>query len=382
MKIVYFIPHLRQSSGMERVLSIKANNFIRGGDEVTIITYSQFDNPIFFNFDPRIKFVHLNIPDPTFSLHQYSFFERRRKYKQFIETYRQKIEQYLMENPTDIAISMFLGVEHRFLPQIKDGSKKILEFHFSFDVSPFRLLKENFSVKNIRNWYHIYQLKKVIERYDKVVVLTETDAQDWKMYFSNIETIPNPITINPIKDPELKNKTAIAVGRLTSQKGFDYLVDAWKIVAQKHPDWKLNIFGSGELKEKLSQQILTSHLENHVILNAPTKEIEKAYHESSLFILSSRYEGFGLVLIEALASGLPCVSFDCKHGPKQMISDEQNGFLVSIGDTETLAEKIICLIENPSLRQEFSKKAIQASQKYSLENIINQWKELFQRIKR
>lgn len=381
MNIVYFIPHLRQASGMEKVLCFKANYLAdKLGYNVTIITYRQFDSPVFFEFSDKIKFVHLNIDDPTFRLHQYSFFKRRIIYRNFIKTYRNKVEEFLLKYPTDFAISLFLGAEQYFLPEIKDKSKKIIEFHFDFNTSPFKLLKEKISIKNAKNLYYTHRFKKGIEKFDKIIVLTKEDAKDWKQYFSKVECISNPITITSTKVPALNTKTALAVGRLSHEKGFDLLIKAWKIVAQKHPDWLLNIYGTGELHASLQQEILHNHLEKQIFIHPPTKEIEEVYAKHSIFVLSSRHEGFPLVLIEALASGLPCVAFDCKHGPKQMINNGQNGFLVELGNVEKLAENITTLIENEELRYTFSKEAVSNAQEYSLDSIMKQWNNLFTKL--
>ncbi|SDE60980.1 Glycosyltransferase involved in cell wall bisynthesis [Riemerella columbipharyngis] len=362
---------------MERVLSIKAN-YLAEKNNVTILTYRQYGAPVFFQFSPKVKMVHLDIEDPTFTLKEYGFFRRKKIYRSFIKEYKSRVEQFLKENPQDISISMGLGIEYTFLPQIKDKSKKIIEYHFNFNTTSFSCLKEKISIKNLKAKYNIYKLQKVVNKFDRIVVLTKEDAEEWKRYFDKVSYIGNPITIESIKEkPQLVNKKAIAVGRLAYQKGFDYLIDAWKIVAQEYPDWHLDIYGDGELKEDLQAQIKACNLEEIITIHPPTKEIEKEYHDHSIFILSSRFEGFVLALIEAMASGLPCVSFNCKHGPKQMINDGENGFLAEVGDVYQLAEKIKKLIGDSELRNNFSIEAIKSAQRFSLETIMKQWENLF-----
>jgi len=152
MKIVYFFPNLKDSAGTERMLNVKANYLADVfHHEVTIITYRQFNDPIFFDFSKKIKFVHFNIQDPTPNLKGLNYWEKRKRYRNFMQTYRQKVEEYLYKNPTDIAISMYFGAEHKFLPLINDGSKKILEYHFHFDITPLsKKLKAKWSLRNIR----------------------------------------------------------------------------------------------------------------------------------------------------------------------------------------------------------------------------------------
>lgn len=294
-----------------------------------------------------------------------------------MNSYRSKVEEYLMKHPVDICISMFLGAEYKFLTEIKDGSRKIIEFHFNFDIAPFKIFDQKINWRNYRNLLQIKSLKKKVDQFDKLVVLTDEDAVTWKKYFQNIEVITNPVTIHSeeIMAP-LASKDALAVGRLANQKGFDYLIDAWKTVYEKHPDWKLHIYGEGELKNNLAKQIQANQLENIVFLHEPIKNIEKIYEQSSLFVLSSRFEGFVLSLLEAMSCGLPVVSFDCKFGPTQLIENGKNGFLVPLPDTKKLAEQIIKVLDDEELRKSMGKAAKLTSQAYSVPAIMQKWNEL------
>lgn len=287
MKIVYFFPNLKDSAGTERMLNIKANYLADVlGYEVTIITYRQFGDPIFFEFSKKIKFVHFDIPDPTRELKGLGYWEKRKRYKNFIQTYRKKVEDYLFQNPTDIAISMYLGAEHKFLPLIKDGSKKIMEYHFHFGVTPFSSkLKAKWTLRNLRMKWQTYLFQKTLNKFDKIVVLTEQDENEWKVYFDNIISIPNPITITPIP-ADTDAKKVLAVGRHTYQKGFNYLVDAWAIVNKKFPDWKLSIYGHGDLEEELKEQIRALNLGESILLFPPNKNINNIFAQHSIYALS------------------------------------------------------------------------------------------------
>ncbi|WP_313373403.1 glycosyltransferase family 4 protein [Chishuiella sp.] len=382
MKIVYFFPNLKDSAGTERMLNVKANYLAEVlNHDVTIITYRQFDDPIFFEFSKRIKFLHLNIVDPTSKLKGLGYWEKRKLYKNFIQNYRQKVEDYLFSNTTDIAISMYFGAEHKFLPLIQDRSKKIMEYHFHFDITPLsKKLKEKWLLKNLRMKFQTMLFQRTLNKYDKIVVLTEEDQEEWGKFFSNVINIANPLTINPIK-ADSKIKKVLAVGRFTDQKGFDYLIDAWSIVNQKMIDWKLDIYGDGELKNNLQNQINKLNLENSITLNKPRKDINKVFAEHSVFALSSRFEGFPLVLIEALSSGLAPVAFECKNGPKQMLGDSDLAlFLVKPYDVNEFAEKLIELMSNEELRIKMSEEAIRVSEKYKLENIMKIWEDTFEKL--
>lgn len=373
------MPHLRTCGGMGRVLNVKANYLAEVlGYDVTIMTYRQFQDPVYFPYSDKVKMIHLDLDDPSFRLKDLGFFEKRKQIRDFMSVYREKVENYLLNNPTDICISMFLGAEYKFLTDIKDGSKKIIEFHFNFDISPFRIFDQKRNLKNYRNFWQSKALMKKVNRFDKLVVLTDEDAVVWRRYFQNIHVITNPITIDSeaIFAP-LKSKIALAVGRLTKEKGFEYLIEAWKIVQKQQPEWELHIYGEGELKETLEQQIKQNGLQGVVSLKNPVKTIEQVYEQSSLFVLSSRFEGFGLALLEAMSCALPVVSFDCKYGPTQFIQNGKNGFLVPLGNTQLLAENILKLLNDESLRKEMGKSAKKTAQDYSVPSIMKEWEEMF-----
>ena len=186
---------------------------------------------------------------------------------------------------------------------------------------------------------------------------------------------------NPIENTQEKikydveSKIIISAGRLTEQKGFDILIDVAYRVFDKHRDWKWIICGEGEDREKLIEKIKKSKLENNVILEGNVANITDYYRKAAMFVLTSRYEGFGLVLTEAKKAGMPCISFRCPCGPAEIIEDGVNGYLIDCFDVDSMAEKINELIENDKKRKEFSNKALVGTEKFSLENVIEQWKE-------
>jgi glycosyltransferase involved in cell wall biosynthesis len=175
----------------------------------------------------------------------------------------------------------------------------------------------------------------------------------------------------------LENKQVIAVGRYDYQKGFDRLIESWRMVYERFPDWKLKITGDGELRNELELLIDKYHLSDVIELKKSASDILEEYLNASVLVMSSRYEGLPMVLLEAMSVGLPMVAFECKCGPKDVIADGENGFLVPEGDVQVLAERIIQLIENPFLRKKMGQAAKIKSGRYAEPTIMEQWIKLF-----
>src|SRR5690606_20540900 len=181
--------------------------------------------------------------------------------------------------------------------------------------------------------------------------------------------IPNSLPFVAEKTSSLTEKRIIAAGRLTHQKGFDILIDIYEKVYQQAPDWELNIFGEGEDREHLQEKITRKGLEKYIKLCGSVKNISENYQKSSIFVLSSRWESFGLVLIEAMNHGLPSISFDC-DGPKNIITDGKNGFLIPKFDIKLFSEKLLSLMQDSELRNKIGNKAVESSIEYQEKNII------------
>jgi len=176
----------------------------------------------------------------------------------------------------------------------------------------------------------------------------------------------------------LESKTVVAVGRYTYQKGFDMLLRAWRRVCDSIDDWQLHIVGEGEMKESLQQQILDLSLEDRVELCPATSDIQSVYREASVLVLSSRYEGFGMVLLEAQTAGVPTVSFDCKCGPSDIVADGVTGYLVPANDIPALAEKLLVLMRDETLRKQIGRNAFADASRFSEKAVMQRWTDLFE----
>ena len=254
----------------------------------------------------------------------------------------------------------------------------IREYHFN---KGHRLHRKEYNfITKLKNILVTKYEEYVLKKYDKIIVLTNEDKEKWNEKYS-IEVIYNPLTFFPQNISNLKNKKIISVGRLEEQKGYDILIDVWNIVSKKYPDWILEIYGEGSERENLQNKINKLGLEKSFLLKGATKDIQDKYLESSIYVMSSRYEGMPMVLLEAMACGLPIVSFNCPCGPKDIIKDKEDGFLIPFGDIELMAEKIEELIIDEEKRKLFGKNAKRNVQRFSQDKIMNQWQELFENLR-
>lgn len=375
MKLAYIYTALTSLGGVDRILTIKANYFADVlGYDVYIITDSQADRPPVFPLSPKVH--HINLETDFDEQYHYGIIKRYFCYRRLMKQYHQRLEKTLYEIKPDI-VSTTCGRDLDFLSDIKDGSKKIGESHIAKQYCRnFHLMEARGGIYKIVAKYWRRKQEKAIKKLDALVVLTKHDAESWSSV-KKATVIPNPISITNIQISTCKNKRVISVGRLSEQKGFNMLIDAWEIVTKKHSDWELNIYGEGELKDSLEKQINDKNLSDSLHLCGPTKNVTEKYAESSIYVMSSRFEGFGLVLIEAMACGVPCISFDCPYGPSDIIHNNEDGLLVENGNVKKLAESIIHLIEDNEERTRMGKNALVSSQRYTIANIMTKWTELF-----
>ncbi|WP_395783300.1 glycosyltransferase family 4 protein [Aquirufa sp.] len=376
MRIVYCIPHLHKAGGMQRILTEKVNFFADIKEfEITIVTTDQMGNLPHFELNSKVDLIHLDLDfDGHFNS---SLFNRAIQHYIKINKYRVQLTKILNELDVDICVSL-CGKEVDFLCKIPGRFAKIAELHFS---SNFKKQFINANYKGLV-WQAIGSLanfffKRALMKFDKVVVLTLQDLISLKAKHKNVIKINNFTSIIPTKMGDLNTKKAISIGKLNSQKGFDILIDVWEIVSKFYPEWVLEIYGEGEWELFLMNKIEQKGLKDQIKLKGLASNVEVELFRSSIYIMSSRFEGFGLVLIEAMSCGIPVVSFDCEAGPREILEDGISGFLVQPGNIEELAERIIFLIENPSIRKDMGKRAIDRSKDFSKNKILNQWYSLF-----
>lgn len=374
MKITYIYTALVTRGGADRVITEKANWLANHGYDVMIVTDTQLGREPIYPLSPKVVLHDLAI---DFSLeYGHSLPVRAWWYFKLMRQYRKKLTEVLMKRQSDVVITT-LGRDLDFLTKTKDGSVKIGESHIARQFSRnFHLMEQKGGLHKMIAKIWRKKQERDVSRLDALVLLTQEDANSWEGV-TNTFVIPNPTPFYPEESSTCESHKAICVGRLNEQKGYEYLIDAWTIVCKRHPDWILNAYGSGEIKEQLQMRIDEKGVSNSLILNEPTSDIIDKYLESSIYIMSSRFEGFPMVLLEAMSCGLPCVSFDCPNGAKDIIEDGRNGFLVEYLNVNALAESICKLIEDESLRKMLGQTAKEDVMMYLPDSIMKLWIDLF-----
>lgn len=379
MRIAYIFPALNTIGGADRVITEKANYFAEKLNyEVFIITAHQKGTPLFYPLSPKV--THIDLDVDFLSQYGHSFVVRGFMYLKLIRLYKKRLGDKLKELKLDFAISA-ISREVDFMYKLKDGSIKLVEAHLAkeFLRNLHEMPAKGFPY-NLAGKYFSWKLEHAISRFRELIVLTKQDSKSWSRVRSSV-VIPNALTFKTNGFSTCTNKTIISVGRLHDQKGYDMMLEAWKTVYAKHQDWTLNIFGKGVLYDQLTKDIAELKFGDSVRLNEPVQNIADKYAESSFYVMSSRYEGFPMVLLEAMSCGLPIVSFDCPNGPKELIAEGEDGFVVDNANVPALAEKILYMIEHEEERIRMGENARKNVQRYSQESIMNQWASLFEKLK-
>lgn len=349
-KICFFCGNMARSGGTERVTSVIANELIKLGYDVTIISYIEGEKS-FFKLDPRVKLERLYKNSNKLRFNILSIYKLRKKIKKY--NY-----DYIID--VDIVHSFFS------IPATIGFRTKVISwehFNYYYDLGIQR-----------RKWGRALASKYA----NKVITLTNEDREVYLKSLkikSKIEYIYNPTPYPNKKRNSCTSKIAISIGRLTSQKGFDKLLDIWKKIEEKDKEWRLYIVGSGEEEENLLKQKNDLKLKRvNFIKN--TENIDKYYEKASIYLMTSRFEGLPMTLIEAQSFGLPIISYDIKTGPKDIITDNKNGYLIENNNQKLFVEKFLELANNKDKIKKFSEEAYKNKSMFELDKIIKKWKNI------
>lgn len=376
-KICYCAPAIYSAGGVERVVSFKASYFaeVYHYDVTIIITEGKYRDS-FFPLSDKVKVINLNLGFEE--LWKASFIKKVFLYLKKQYKYRRMLKSELMRIRPDITISV-LRREINFINSIPDGSHKIGELHVNrSNYRNFTSHDSNF-VKRFFARFWMNDLINHLRKLDRMVVLTEDAKRDWPE-LPNVKLIPDPIPFKVDQVSNLSSKRVVSIGRYAYEKGNDLLLKAWSKVEKSCKDWTLDIYGMGnqtpyqELMQKLKIDETRCHLYGSLT------NVKETYLNCAVFTLPSRFEGFGLVIIEAMACGVPVVAFDCENGPRNIITNNQDGFLAKPFDVDDYADCLLRLMREDQLRTQMGNRAYESSKRYSIEDIAMQWKNLFDEV--
>lgn len=343
MRIFFIINSLKNSSGSERVACILANKLVEKLNyDVTILNRDANFDEVAYPLDSRVKVQKI-------AESQLSF------YKSLVSTLKR-------ESPDFVIVHNMgkLSLLCAFIPNIK---KLVVLEHVSFISRP-----------------RIVQLfsKLLYKKVDQVVTLTTSDKVHFDKFHSNVTVIPNfsPYAVMNVEDlVQKKNqKKIVAIGRLTDQKNYIHLLKAWEKIFHQMPDWYLYIYGDGE-HEALLNKYIQSNLIKNVFLKGATSDIKNVYESSQFFVMSSKYEGLPMVLIEAQSFGLPIISYNCPYGPADIVKNHVNGFLVEDQNIQELSDAILALAMSSEMLDVFSKNSLLNARNFQSDRVIKLWAE-------
>lgn len=362
MKLLYITNALNGSGGLERVLSIKASYLAdKLGYEVHLMTLNKGHIDLFYEFSPKLMYHDIPVFGNPIA---------------YLKRYSSGIKKTIKTVQPDVIIVCDDGLKAFFLPTLLGKSIPIFyERHVSKSIE----IGSNFSIGRLIIAKTKMKLMDVLSStFTKFIVLTSGNAKEWNA--KNLLVIPNPLSFYPSESASLTNKKVIAVGKQSYQKGYDRLLNSWQLVSATHPDWHLEVYGKLDPSQGLEKLASDLGIQEKVQFFEAQKNIEAIYLQSSIYVMSSRFEGFGMVLIEAMACGVPCISFDCPYGPSDIIQNGEDGFLVANGDEAALVNKLNLLIENAALRMQMGQKSKQNVKRFLPDVVLTQWDELFKSV--
>ncbi len=382
MKIAFLCNNFKSLNGVERVWSQKLSLLAEHQEyDVYLITYNQYGAPLSFPISDKVHHVDLATRYISrCSFHGiYQYYDRYKSERTFRKVLNQTLEKL---NPDIIVCADLHVADLKAVLSSTVQGFRIVECHcgqsaYFEDVKKFPRFWKRFKERMMK-----MKLLSAIWKFDKIVVMTEAERKDWGLN-DKVVCIPNMLITFPNQEPDKTHvhKCVISVGRYAYQKGYDMLLDSWRIVQNTHHDWSLHIYGShdggvGDY-QRLQEQVKQYQI-NNVYLHQATDDIYSCYTKSDFYVMSSHYESFGLVLIEAMSCGLPVISFDCKYGPRSIIQDRETGVLVPHADINEMAAAICSMIEHVEERQRMAFNARRESKKYNSENIMPLWHEFYE----
>lgn len=363
LKLLYITNGITGAGGLERVLAVKASYLADNlCYEVHILSLNEPNPKPFYKFSANINFHNIEVNGNAIGY----FLKYRKGIKKALKSIKPAIISVCDDGLKAFFTPLILGKK---IPIIYERHASI---RLNFDKINVGLIKRP------KNKVSYWLMKKLAANFDIFVVLTHGNLKEWDS--KNLRVIANPLSFYPAATALLNQKRIIVVGSHSFNKGFDLLLDAWALLTAKFPEWQLTIYGKTDKQKTFVKYAQALNVSQSVLFFEPVATIEQEYLNSSFLVFPSRSEGFGMVLIEAMACGVPCISFDCPHGPADIITNGVDGFLVANGDIPALAKAIETLINNEALRKQMGAKAKENVQRFLPETIVKEWDNLFKNL--
>lgn len=356
--VCFFSGDITRSGGTERIGTILASELCKNKKySVSILSLTEINENVFFAMDAQIKREKLFDSDISIAKNYFRIIYRLVK---FINA--NNIDMII---DIDNVLDMF-SLPAKLFTSVKVISRECFNYYETLGKN-YRMLIKRFTAK--------YS--------DHIVTITKEDLKAYKenlMIKSGISQIYNPILLTDHDCYDLNATTLLSIGRLSNQKGFDLLIDVAEIIFKENSDWRWLVLGEGEERKMLEKKIREKKLDDKVILTGNVSNINDHYKKAGIFVLTSRYEGFGLVLTEAKSFHLPVVSFKCKYGPSEIIKDHLNGYLIDCFNVEEMAKRIKELMLSSNKRKQFSKHSLNDTEKFEVHTIIKEWENVLEKV--
>ena len=369
MRLLFIIRSLANAHGVERTLIDKVNYLADHGHEVTMVTYEQGSHKYAFSVNPHVDCIDLDCR--YFKLYGLPILRRLYEGFKMKRRFKDKIHALVETKHPDVVISPTYTVEYmKAVMSLKSKTRVILEAHSAF--------VHDMKSGGVMNYIKMYLLLQTIKRCDLLIALTQGDAKCWREHVKNVVVIVNPVSDYPevIDDEPKITGRIVSMGRLQPQKRFDRLIDAFSLIADKYPGWFIDIYGEGNERQMLEDLIKSRGLVGRVLLKGESSDVFTEYKRSQFFAFSSDTEGFGLVLIEAMACGIPAVSVNCPFGPSEIIEDGVTGLLTKMNAND-LAAKMEWMITHEAERQEMGARARKAAARYQIQVVMKDWEKAY-----
>ena len=372
MKVMYVVKVFAVWGGLERVWTDKMNALSeQPGYEVCLVTTDQGDHQVPYPLSSKVRHIDLGVR--FVRQYRYSLLRRLWMRWRLERLFRDRLEALLQVEAPDVLITTASEFA-KLLISSKGDIPLVVESHGLFS-RPVHMQRMTW-MKRIQTYF----LRRAIARAEAVVALTRQDVLQWETLNPHSLAISNLVRLSDGDSySTCQNRRVIFVGRADAQKGFQYLREIWGKVSFRHPDWQLHIYGEG--LERPENRCLVPQGEN-VFVHPQTDEILTCYQDSSVLILTSVYEPFGLVMPEAMSCGIPVVAFNCPYGPAEVITDGKDGFLVDCFDTDAFADRLSTLMDDEKLRIQIGQAGIVSAQRYSRQQILPRWMSLFEKLQK